>query len=80
MNKTTKIIVLAAFDDDGEGNLIAAFQPREMQSEERAKQEARMMAGRHAGVVAWSRDADLINGDYGPPVILFQHGSIPEME
>ncbi|HTO32256.1 MAG TPA: hypothetical protein VL202_13915 [Pararhizobium sp.] len=78
-NKTVKLIVLAAFDD-GEGNLLPAFDPRQMQDEGRAVRETKAIADKHTAVVAWSRDADPIAGEYGPPTILFQSGPVPEME
>ena len=78
--KPVKLIVLAAFDQDEEGNMLPAFDPRQMQDEGRAVREAKMLVGKHASVVAWSRDADPVAGEYGPPEILFQHGQIPEME
>jgi hypothetical protein len=80
--KPTKLIVLLAFVRDEEGELQPAFEPREVQSEEKAKMDARRMAalGTYEGVIAWSRSADLINGEFGDPVVLFEHGNIPEME
>ena len=75
-----KLIVVMAFEDDGEGGLRAAFEPREFQSEQRAKSEAGAMAARYAGVIAWSREAHPDVGDYGEPTILFQHGTVPDME
>jgi hypothetical protein len=38
------------------------------------------LAGKHVGVIAWSRDADPALGDYGPPTTLFQSGEVPDME
>ena len=76
----TKLIVVIAFEDDGEGGVRPAFEPREFQSEDRARREAGAMAGRYAGVIAWSRDAYPDTGDYGEPTILFQHGNVPDME
>ena len=80
--KPTKLIVLLAFVRDEEGELQPAFEPREIQSEEKAKMDARRMAalGTYEGVIAWSRSADLVNGEFGEPVVLFEHGNIPEME
>jgi hypothetical protein len=75
-----KLIVLAAFDKNDDGELVPAFDPRQVDNEDRAKRDAKMLALRHVGVIAWSRDADLINGEYGPPVILFQHGDVPELD
>jgi hypothetical protein len=80
MTPKPKLIVLAAFDENDDGDLTPAFGPRQMDSEERATREARLMKDKHAGVVAWSRIADPDIGEYGPPDILYQHGKIPEME
>ncbi|HEV7344134.1 MAG TPA: hypothetical protein VGN60_00685 [Devosia sp.] len=78
----TKLIVLLAFVRDEEGELQPAFEPREVQSEDKAKMDARRLAalGTYEGVIAWSRSADLVNGEFGDPVVLFQHGTIPDME
>lgn len=75
-----KMIVMAAFDEDDEGNLVPAFDPREFNDAARAKREAQMIASRHAGVIAWQRTADPSIGEYGPPEVLFQNGKIPDME
>lgn len=76
----TKLIVVMAFEDDGEGGLRPAFEPRELQSEDRAKREAGTLAARYAGVIAWSREAAPDTGDYGEPTVLFRHGQVPDME
>lgn len=75
-----RLIVVMAFDRDGEGELQPAFEPREMQSEEQARARARLLALDHAGVIAWARDAHPDTGDYGEPEVLFQSGDVPEME
>ena len=43
--------------------------------------DARGMAAfeTYAGVTTRSRTADLINGEFGEPVVLFAHGDVPEM-
>ena len=71
---------MAAFDEDDEGNLIPAFNAREITDAARAKREAQMLAGKHAGVIAWQRTADPSIGEYGPTEVLFQLGKLPEME
>lgn len=78
--KMPKLIVVAAFDRDVEGELVPAFDPREMQSADAAVRFAKMIEDHHAGVIAWSRVADPSVGEYGPPDILFQHGELPDME
>ncbi|MBN9031216.1 MAG: hypothetical protein BGO05_11835 [Rhizobiales bacterium 63-7] len=80
MTTKGKLIVLAAFNKNDEGELVPAFDPRQVDTEERAKREAKMMADKYAGVVAWSREADPMIGEYGPPVVLFQAGEIPDLE
>ncbi len=77
----TRLIVLAAFKrDDDSGELVPAFDPREMPSEDRARQDAALMAKSYSGVIAWARDAAPDVGDYGPPVVIAQFGEIPDME
>jgi hypothetical protein len=75
-----ELIVLCAFDRDDEGTLHPAFEPREMPDERRAVNTAREMARRHAGVITWRREANLAEGEYGPPEILFQDGEVPDMD
>ena len=76
------MIVLLAFVRDEDGELQVAFEPREVQSEDKARMDARRMAelGTYAGVITWSRPADLVHGEFGDPVVIFQHGDVPEME
>lgn len=76
----TKLIVLLAFDKNEEGDLLPAFEPREMRDAGTAIRSAKDLANRHAGVIAWSRSADLVNGEFGEPEVLFQHGDIPDIE
>ena len=75
-----KLIVLAAFKRGEEGEFIPVFDPRQVDTEERASREARLLATSYPSVIAWSREADPDIGDYGPPVVLFQHGELPDME
>lgn len=79
-SKMPKLVVVAAFDPDEAGDLQAVFGPAEQQSEERAIRTARMLALKHTGVIAWSREANPALGEYGPPTVLFHHGNVPDME
>lgn len=74
-----KLIVLAAYTTDDEGNLVEAFEPRQMPTEDRAVREGKSLANQYEGVVAWARDADPDIGEYGPPIVIFSHGDIPDM-
>lgn len=78
--KKPKLIVVAAFNRNEDGDLIPAFDPRQMQSEDAAKRLAKIVESEHAGVIAWSREADPAVGEYGEPTILYQAGSVPDME
>jgi len=76
----TKLIVLLAFNKGEDGDIIPAGEAREMRDESTAIRTAKALAGQHVGVIAWSRTADLINGEFGDPVVLFQHGEVPDMD
>ena len=78
--KMPKLIVVMAFDRDEDGELQVAFGPAEQQSEERAIRTARSLADKHAGVIAWSREANPTLGEYGEPTTLFVSGDVPDME
>jgi hypothetical protein len=78
--KPTKLIVLLAFDKSEDGELLPAFEPREMRDEGTAIRTAKEMARRHVGVITWSRTADLVMGEFGPPVVLYQQGDVPDLD
>lgn len=80
MSKADRLIVVTAFDRNEAGELVAAFEPRMFDSEDRAKREARVLSDKHAGVIAWSRLADPDQGEYGEPTVLAHYGDVPEME
>ncbi|MEQ1770956.1 MAG: hypothetical protein ABL879_14070 [Devosia sp.] len=80
VTKSTTLIVLCAFERGDDGELHPAFDAREMQSEERAVREAKLMATRYAGVIAWSRPAKPDEGIFGEPTVLFQSGVVPDMD
>lgn len=78
--KAPKLIVVTAFDRDETGDLQPVFGPAEQQTEDRAIRTAKGLAGKHAGVIAWSRDANPSLGEYGEPTTLFVGGDVPDME
>lgn len=75
-----KLIVAMAFDRTDEGELSTVFGPQDFPTEERAVRAAEALAPKHAGVIAWSREANPDIGEYGEPTILFQSGEVPDME
>lgn len=75
-----KLMVVMAFDLDEDGELQPAFDPMEQQSEERAVRVAKDLAPKHAGVIAWSREANPMLGAYGDPTTLFVSGDVPDVE
>lgn len=75
-----RLIVVAAFDRNNDGELVPAFDPIAFETEGRALRTAQALEGKHIGIVAWSREADPDIGEYGPPAIIFQYGDIPDME
>ncbi|NGN45315.1 hypothetical protein G6N74_30150 [Mesorhizobium sp. CGMCC 1.15528] len=78
--KAPKLIVVVAFDRDDDGELQPVFGPAEQQTEDRAIRTAKGLAGKHAGVIAWSREANPTIGEYGEPTTLFLFGDVPDME
>jgi len=78
--KLPKLIVVAAFNRDDDGELKPAFDARQMQSADAAVRFAKMIESEHAGVIAWSREANPAVGEYGEPTILYRAGDVPEME
>lgn len=76
----SRLIVLMAFDRGEDGELVPAFEPREMRDEGQAKATARDLSHRHAGVIAWAREANPELGEFGPPDVLAVYGDVPEME
>ncbi|MCA0011802.1 hypothetical protein LB561_12225 [Mesorhizobium sp. B292B1B] len=78
--KAPRLIVVTAFDRDESGDLQLVFGPAEQQTEDRAVRTARGLAGKHASVIAWSRDANPSRGEYGEPTTLFVVGDVPDME
>ncbi|MBS9720146.1 hypothetical protein JYU29_05530 [Tianweitania sp. BSSL-BM11] len=78
--KLPKLIVVMAFDRDEEGELQTVFGPADQQSEERAIRIAKGLVEKHAGVIAWSRVADVALGEYGEPTVLYTAGAVPDME
>jgi hypothetical protein len=78
--KMPKLVVVMAFDPDDDGVLQVVFGPAEQQSEERAIRTAKALAPKHAGVIAWSREANPTLGEYGEPSTLFVSGDVPAME
>lgn len=78
--KMPKLIVVMAFDRDEEGELQVAFGPVDQQSEDRAVRTAKALSSKHVGMIAWIREADIDLGEYGPPTVLVQAGSVPDME
>jgi hypothetical protein len=80
MSTKGKLIVLAAFVRNEDGELVPAFEPRQVETAARARLDALLLGERYAGVVAWSREADPAIGEYGPPVVIYKRGEIPELE
>jgi hypothetical protein len=78
--KIQRLIVVWAFKRDDEGELVPAFDPREMQSERAAVEQAKLLGAVYDGSIAWYRDCDPIEGEYDDAVVLYRHGSVPQLE
>ena len=80
MPESRHLIFLTLFDWSVVGKLMPAPCSRQFDTAEKALQEARLIADCHAGVMVWTRDADLYLREYGPPKVLFQSGNVPDLE
>ena len=60
-------------------NGLKPGQVAQFKTADEAARRAALMAGKHAGVVAYSMDVDEESGDYGTPRVLFESGDVPEL-
>lgn len=80
MSTKGKLIVLEAFNKNDDGELVPAFNPRRIDTEDQAERDARRLARSCAGVVAWSSEAGQVIEIGGRTGILYQHGEVPGLE
>lgn len=80
MSQLPRLIIVQAFDLDEEGTPQASEEPVQFESEERARRHAVAIEGKHAGVIAWSREANPTLGEYGEPTIIYQAGEVGELD
>ncbi|WP_136619710.1 MULTISPECIES: hypothetical protein [Mesorhizobium] len=74
-NPVDQIFVVTAFDLDESGVLIPSYKPAQPESEKDAIALASALAGKHAGVIAWSKPAGGTTKK-----VLFQRGDVGELE
>lgn len=80
MSVVGKVIVLAAFKKNRRGQLVPAFEPRQIDTADRAIRKAKQLAEEHAGVMVYTSQSNPDLGDYGEPNIIFQAGELPDFE
>lgn len=80
MSQLPRLIVVQAFDLDEEGTAQAAGEPVQFDSEDRAKRHAVAIESKHAGVIAWWREANPALGEYGEPTIIYQAGEVGDLD
>ena len=74
------LFVQWAFDKNDEGEMMPAFEPREMPDERRAIVAAKLAAAMHEAAIAWKRVARPDRGEFGEPEILVQYGPVPDLD
>src|SRR3569833_196612 len=79
-NPPSTLIVMWAFDKGEDGEIVPAFDPREMPDERRAIAAAKVAAATHVAAIAWKRAVRPDRGEFGEPEILFQHGPVPDLD
>lgn len=70
------IHVVQPFDRGKNG--LKPGQALQFKTADEAARRAGLLAGKHAGLIAYSMDIDEDSGDYGTPRVLFQLGEVPE--
>lgn len=80
MSQLPRLIVVQVFDLDEEGTPQASGEPMQFDSEDRARRHALGIADKHAGVIAWWREANPSLGEYGEPTIIYQAGEVGELD
>ena len=78
MDPVTYFVALA-FERNADDQLVAG-ETRERPSAEAALSEARRMARRAAGAIAFSRTGDPATGEYRDAVVLEVFGDVPEFD
>lgn len=68
------IVVLPIAEIDGD---LVPMEAMQVESKAKALAIAEKLAKTHAGVVAWSRDADPALGIYSEPTVLLKMGKVP---
>ena len=74
------LFVMWAFDKNDEGDMVPAFDPREMPDERRAIVAAKLAASTHAAAIAWKRSVRPDKGEFGEPEVLYRHGPVPDLD
>ncbi len=74
------LIVQWAFDKGEDGEMVPAYDPREMPDERRAIAAAKLAAATHAAAIAWKRSVRPDRGEFGEPEVLYRHGPVPDLD
>jgi hypothetical protein len=74
------LVVMWAFDKNDEGDIVPAYEPREMPDERRAIAAAKLAAATHAAAIAWKRTVRPDRGEFGEPEVLYRHGPVPDLD
>lgn len=80
MAQTNDRFLLKAYTMNANGDLDEAFEPRPIESEVAAITAATMLIARHDGVVVLKQSVDSAGSEVGPAIIVFQQGTVPELD
>jgi hypothetical protein len=74
------LVVMWAFDKNEQGDIVPAYEPREMPDERRAIAAAKLAAATHTAAIAWKRTVRPDRGEFGEPEVLYKHGPVPDLD
>lgn len=80
MPGTSNIVMFVAFDRNARGETVPAFTPRQAVDEAEALHAVDILGTRHAGAVAWRRDAQPAVGEIGEPLVIAERGAVGDFD
>ncbi|MGI2031673.1 hypothetical protein ACRQ1B_04695 [Rhizobium panacihumi] len=80
MPGTNNVVMFVAFDRNDRGEAVPAFTPRQASDEAEAVHAVEILGGRHAGAVAWKREAQPAVGEIGEPQVIAERGAIGDFD
>lgn len=80
LDRLPAMIIVAGFDRDENGRLQPSFEPVIVATVEAAVEQAKGLAGRHDGIIAWRLEPPDRHNRMPPPEVLYSDGDVPAFD